>query len=275
MPTDAETGSGDHGSVRWSREGRVAAVTIFRPERKNAIDGEAAAQMAVLLDELSVDDETRAIVIRGYDDTFCAGGDVRKAEGRQRTARERMEALAPYHRLTTVLANYPKPVVAAVDGVAFGAGFSLALLADFIVVSDRARFCMAFQRIGLVPDLGAMYSLPRAIGLQRAKELLLSGREVSAAEAREMGLAVDVVEPAALFARALQLAESLSQASPVALACTKAGLAQTFTSDLQSMLSLEAAGQAIATDTEYFREAVRRLAAKERPQFKWPLPDGG
>lgn len=259
-------------AVSVTRDGPVAVLTICRPERKNAIDGDTALHMSVMLDALRLDNDVRALVLRGQGDAFCAGGDVRKSEGKQRSPVERMEALAPYHRLTTVMASYPKPVVAAVDGVAFGAGFSLALLTDVIVVSTRVRLCMAFQRIGLVPDLGAMYTLPRAVGLQRAKELLLSARELSAQEAKAIGLAAEVVEPDALLPRATELAASLAHASGVALACMKAGLAQTFTGDLQSMLGLEAAGQAIATDTEYFREAVRRLSAKESPQFNWPAP---
>lgn len=258
------------GQISQDWTGAVAVLTICRPERRNAIDGETALQLATLLDELRTDWQAKAVVIRGAGDHFCAGGDVRKSEGRQRSPEERLGALAPYHRLTTVMAGYPKPVVAAVDGVAFGAGFSLALLADLIVVSNRARLCMAFERIGLVPDLGALHTLPRAVGMQRAKELLLSAREVDAQEAKHLGLALEVVEVEKLLPRSIELATSLTNASPVAISCIKAGLSQSFTSDLQAILNLESAAQAVATDTTYFAESVRRLAAKEPAQFQWP-----
>ncbi|WP_285411438.1 enoyl-CoA hydratase/isomerase family protein [Variovorax sp. efr-133-TYG-130] len=255
-------------SLDWT--GAVAVLTICRSERRNAIDGETALRMAAILDDLRVDQRTRAVVLRGAGDHFCAGGDVRKSEGRQRSPEERLGALAPYHRLTTVLASYTKPVVAAIDGVAFGAGFSLALLADLIVVSDRARLCMAFERLGLVPDLGALYTLPRAVGMQRARELLLSAREVNAQEAKHLGLALEVVRAEQLLTRSIELAASLTNASPVAISCIKAGLAQSFTSDLQVILNLESAAQAVATDTTYFAESVRRLSAREPAQFQWP-----
>jgi 2-(1,2-epoxy-1,2-dihydrophenyl)acetyl-CoA isomerase len=168
------------------------------------------------------------------------------------------------------LYDLDRPVIAAVDGPAFGAGFSLALLADFILVSTRARFCMAFGRIGLVPDYGALYTLPRVVGLQRAKELMMSAREVGAAEALNIGLALEVLAPEALMPRAMQMARALSSASPSAMSITKDALNGSLDSDLDSLLKLEAASQAVAGTSDYHKEATRRFVEKQAPQFQWP-----
>jgi enoyl-CoA hydratase/carnithine racemase len=168
------------------------------------------------------------------------------------------------------MAALDKPLIAAVDGVAYGAGMSLALWADMVLVSTRARLAMAFHRIGMVPDLGAWYTLPRVVGLQRAKELVYSAREVHAAEARAMNLAMEVLEPEALLPRALEIAHSLEGASATAMSLSKQALQASLQSDLHTMLELESSAQAIAGGSEYARESVRRFAAREPAQFKWP-----
>jgi 2-(1,2-epoxy-1,2-dihydrophenyl)acetyl-CoA isomerase len=162
-----------------------------------------------------------------------------------------------------------KPVVAAVDGAAYGAGFSLALAADFIVASTRARFAMSFVRMGVVPDCAAFYTLPRVVGVQRAGELMLSGREVSAQEALRLGIATELVEPDALQARAQAIARSFVGASPVALSLIKRSLSLA-ASDLPSLLEQEANAQALAMGTPEHREAVRCFLEKKPLPFQWP-----
>ena len=160
-----------------------------------------------------------------------------------------------------------------VDGVAFGAGLSMALYADIVLVSTRARLAMVFHRIGLVPDVGAWYQLPRVVGLQRAKELIYSAREFGADEAVRMNIALEALAPEALMPRAMELARSLAGASPTAFSLSKRALAATLQSDLETMLDMEASSQAIALSSAYFREAIRRFAAKEPAQFCWPNKD--
>jgi enoyl-CoA hydratase/carnithine racemase len=154
--------------------------------------------------------------------------------------------------------------------VAFGAGVSLALAADIVLVSERVRMALVFHRIGLVPDVGAWYTLPRIVGLQRAKELVYSAREFGAAEARQMGLALEVLTPAALLPRAVQIAASLATGSALAFSLSKQALNASLQSDLGTMLDLEAAGQALAGGSDFTREAVRRFAAREPAAFQWP-----
>jgi 2-(1,2-epoxy-1,2-dihydrophenyl)acetyl-CoA isomerase len=192
-----------------------------------------------------------------------------------RTAADAYASMARYHRLVLALHGLDRPIVAAVDGVAFGAGFSLLLLADIVLLSDRARLCMAFQRIGLVPDCGALFTLPRSVGLQRAKALMFSAREIDAQEALSMGLALEVLPADALLPRAMQMAAAFCGASRASLSLTKRALNASQQSDLASMLALEAAGQGVALSSPYLTEAARRFAAKEPPQFQWPLPFDG
>ena len=146
---------------------------------------------------------------------------------------------------------------------------------DLELVSERARLCMVFQRIGLIPDMGAYYTLPRVVGLQRAKELIFSAREIDAAEAQRIGVAMEVVPADGLLARAHAIARSFAGASPVAMSISKRALQSSLGSDLPTLLEIEAAGQALASSSDYAKEAVRRFAAREPAQFHWPAPSAG
>jgi hypothetical protein len=167
------------------------------------------------------------------------------------------------HGWIAMLLDLDRPVVAAVDGVAYGAGFSLALLADFIVASPRAR-CMPFMKVGLVPDCGALYTLPRVVGMAKARELVFSAREIGAEEARQIGAVFEIVPQDKLHARADELARGLAGASPVAFAMAKRALNQSLGSDVRAMLEMESLGQGIAFTTSYHREAVRRFKERSR-----------
>jgi enoyl-CoA hydratase/carnithine racemase len=259
-------------SVLLERTGGVAVVTLNRPAAKNAIDAATTDRLTATLRELRVDEGVRAVVLTGAGGDFCAGGDVKAmGEGGARTPEARRAGMARYHALARALLSLDKPLVAAVDGVAYGAGFSIALYADLVLASTRARFAMVFHRIGLVPDVGAWYTLPRAVGLQRAKELIYSAREVGADEAVRMGLALEALPPDGLMPRAIELARCFEGASATAFSLSKHALAATLQSDFDTMLEMEANAQAIAGSSGYFREAARRFAAKEPAQFRWPV----
>lgn len=261
-------------SVLLARTGGVAVLTLNRPAAKNAIDIPTTDALGAALRALRADDEVRAVVLTGAGGDFCAGGDVKgMGEGAARTVEQRRAGMARYAELARALMALDKPLIAAVDGVAFGAGLSIALYADIVLVSTRARLAMVFHRIGLVPDVGAWYQLPRVVGLQRAKELIYSAREFGAEEAVRMGLALEALPPEALPARAMELARSFEGASPTAFSLSKQALAATLQSDFNTMLEMEATSQAIASSSAYFREAIRRFAAKEPAQFRWPKKD--
>lgn len=249
----------------------VATLTLDRPEAKNALDPTMADELGECLAAIRADEAVRVLVLAGAGGAFCAGGDVKAmGQGGPRTPEQRRAGMARYTRICTELMALDRPVIAAVDGVAYGAGFSLALMCDIVLLSERARLCMVFQRIGLVPDMGAFYTLPRVVGLQRAKELIFSAREIDAAEALRLGLAMEVVPAEALAARAQAIARSFAGASPVAMSIAKRALQASLGSDLQTLLEIESSGQALASNSDYAKEAVRRFAAREPAQFRWP-----
>ena len=255
-----------------ARDG-VTTLTLNRPQQKNALNTGMRDALRDAIQAIRADRDVRAVVLRGAGTDFCSGGDIRSMNVTQAEAgRNRLDDL---HGWIAMLADLDRPVVAAVDGVAYGAGFSLALLADFIVASPRARFCMPFMKVGLVPDCGAFYTLPRVVGMARARDLVFSAREVGAEEARQIGAVLEIVEQDQLHARAEQLARGLASEPPVAFAMSKRAMNQSLGSDLRAMLEMESLGQGIAFTTDYHHEAVRRFKEKEPPLFQWPAALSG
>jgi len=250
----------------------VATLTLNRPAQKNALDESVRDGLARRIDEIERDRSVRAVVLTGAGGAFCAGGDlrgIRSAELDNDGWRERMKRA---HSWLARLLSLDRAVVAAVDGPAFGAGFSLALAADFIVASPRARFCMSFMRIGLVPDFGALHTLPRIVGVQRAKELMLSAREVSADEAKALGIVLDIVPQDMVLRRAQALAATFVHASPMAVSLVKRALAAGPT-DLHTMLGMEADAQALCFGSAPHKDAVARFLDKQPARFQWPTGD--
>lgn len=258
-------------AVDYAFDNGVATLTLNRPEAKNALGPAMADELGDLLARIRANESVRVVVITGAGGAFCAGGDVKAmGGGAERTPEQRRAGMARYTRICTELLALDRPVIAAVDGVAFGAGFSIALMCDIVLVSDRAKLCMVFQRIGLIPDMGAYYTLPRVVGLQRAKELIFSARVVDAVEAKHLGIAMEIVPADDLAARANAIAQSFVGASALAMSISKRALQSSLGSDLQTLLDIESAGQALASNSDYAKEAVRRFAAREAAQFQWP-----
>lgn len=262
--------------VEVVRHGPVAEIAFNRPARRNALDMASREQFGVAVQQVLDDDTVRAIVLTGRGGHFCAGGDIgamRVGDGMSaEQGRRRMRSLHPaVERLYTC----EKAVLAAVEGCAFGAGFGIALLADMLVAGDGARFCMSFARVGLLPDCASLYTLPRVVGLQRAKELLLSAREIDAREAQALGITMETVPAGAALPRALALAAALAQASPTAIALTKTGLAGALSSDLHATLEYEATAQGVAYSSQWHRDAIERFLDKQPPAFGWPPPATG
>ena len=245
-------------TVERTRDG-VALATLNRPERMNAITFEMFDEFRALCVEIAADDEVRVLVLTGAGRGFCAGLDLDAAAqlpamsavdmmaGQQSWA----DAIAGFHRLT-------KPVIAAVNGAAAGAGFSLALAADIRLASPAARFNAAFVRIGLSGgDCGTSWFLPRIVGLGRASEILLTGRFVDAEEAAAMGLVNRVAPAADLLDSALALAEQIAGNTPFGVALTKQVLAVNVDApSLYAALELENRNQVLATRTHDMPEAL-------------------
>ncbi|MGE8318512.1 MAG: enoyl-CoA hydratase/isomerase family protein [Comamonas sp.] len=254
--------------IHIDNQGATRIVRINRPERRNAFDLEVRQGLAEAILDARDDDSVKVVVLTGTDGVFCAGGDLKSLTEGERTVyqdRDRIRRLHPWFR---ELVNLEKPVIAAVDGPAFGAGFNLALACDFVIATDRARFCAVFGRIGLVPDLGGFFLLPRIVGLQRAKELVFTARELPAAEAKELGIAMQVVEPDALMPAALQLAQQLESASIEAIGMAKNILNRSFNLDQDTLAELESSAQAVARHSAYHAEAVGNFLGKRPLAFQ-------
>lgn len=248
----------------------VGTITLNRPESRNALSLEMRAGLSAAVAQMRDDSQVHAVVITGAGGAFCSGGDISLMMESKITSmanRARMRALHLWFR---ELVNLEKPVIAAVDGPAFGAGLSLALAADFVIATRRAKFCAVFGRIGLVPDLGAMHLLPRIVGQQRAKELVFTARTVDAEEAKTLGLVFDIVDDAtALQAAALQLASRFGEASTVAIGMAKNIMNQAFELNAQSMAELESYAQSVCRDSQYHQEAIGRFKDKQPMRFDW------
>ncbi|MBO9355791.1 enoyl-CoA hydratase/isomerase family protein [Bordetella petrii] len=258
--------------LELSRVGASAVLTMNRPAARNALDLELRKAFAAVLPELRDDPDVRAVVLTGAGGHFCAGGDIRAmAAGQGQTdVFEGRSRILNMQRWFDELVDLEKPVIAAVDGVAYGAGLSLALAADYVLASPRATFCAVFARIGYVPDLGGMYLLPRAVGLARAKALAFSARVVDAREALQLGIAHQIAEDKPVLDAAVELAARFEHAPAGALGIIKSVMNRAFESDRHSVYMQEAMAQSLCRESAFHQEAARRFVGKQAPLYQWP-----
>ncbi len=252
----------------------VALFTMNRPDVLNALTDELKADYVRMLDTVQSNDAVKALIIAGNGRAFSAGGNVKAMGDPERSkpvnGRSRILQL---HDWFERLHNLDCPVIAAVDGMAFGGGFAVALQADFILASEGAKFSSVFGRIGLVPDMAVLYALPRAVGMQKAKELMFTARSITAREAEAMDLLYAIHPQQDLLPAAHALAGRLAQGSKHAIGVTKKIVNRSFQSDYATMAEMEAAAQAIMFTTDYHQEAVRRFQGKEPPMYNWDAMD--
>ena len=258
-------------AVTWlhsETRGRVRWVTIERPERKNAIPSDGWPLLGRAFADFDGSDD-RVMVLTGAGGDFCAGADLDsdRFDGSFSVteAHRRMKLI---ERTATALHRLTKPTIAAVDGVAVGAGMNMALGCDVVLASDRARFSEIFVRRGLTIDFGGTWLLPRIVGLQRAKELALSGRIVAADEALAMGLCIEVVTADRLETRAAELADSFLAGAPIGQMFAKQGLNASLESSFAEAISWEGQSQSIAFGTEDVIEGVTAFREKRDPDWK-------
>jgi 2-(1,2-epoxy-1,2-dihydrophenyl)acetyl-CoA isomerase len=255
-----------YATLLTKRSGAIVTVTLNRPEARNALDMTMRGELVAALDEIEADPEVRVVILTGAGGHFCAGGDVKSMRERHTAAegRARVEAV---NRLVLRLVDFPRPTIAMVDGVAVGAGCNLALGCDLVIASEGARFGEVFAKVGLVPDGGGSWLLPRLVGLGRAKELVFTAEIIEAARALEIGLVNQVVPAADLEGAVRALAERIAAGPPAVLRMAKHLLNRAAASDLRSALDLEAFSQAIAITGEDHQEGLRALFEKRPPRF--------
>ena len=249
----------------------VATLTLNRPHRKNAIDAVMREELKEVVFSLPARKDLRALIITGAGGSFCAGGDISVMGAGTLTpeaGRDRMRH--DYLSWIETLLRLEVPVIAAVQGAAFGAGFSLALTADIVLAAPDSRFCLSFMRLGLIPDCAAFYTLPRIVGVQRAKELAFSARELNAEQALQLGIVLEVTPQGRVLERAQQMAACFANAAPAALAMTKRAFNVSLNSSLDTMIDIEAAGQAVARTSAWHTDAVQRFLSKQASAFQWP-----
>lgn len=249
---------------------QVATITLDSPSKRNALEPAMRDELALALNHIQQDKAIRAVVLTGAAGHFCSGGDLKNIAAAKLDNGGWLGRMQTLHEWVQLLLTLDRPVIAAVDGAAAGAGFSLALSADFVLATPRAWFNMSFIKVGLVPDVGALYTLPRVVGVQRAKEIMLSARDIDAQEALRLGIVMELHEPEQLLPRAQTLARSFVGASPAAVGLIKRNLNNALGGGLQDMLNGEAQAQALAAGTAEHREAVARFLNKQGPLFNWP-----
>lgn len=247
-------------------DGPVRRLTISNPGRRNAVPSGQWGRLAELFTEFEASSQ-RVLLISGADGDFCSGADLGSdfvpgalADGYEMVGRVGAAALA-LHRMT-------KPTIAAVDGVAAGAGLNLAIGCDLLVASTRSRFSEIFVKRGLTLDFGGTWLLPRRIGLARAKELAFTGRVIDVIEAERLGLVTRVVSPEDLEATAVALANELAAGAPLAQRFIKAGLDRSFEMSFEEALSYEQSGQALLLTSQDFFEGAAAFLQKRDPDFQ-------
>lgn len=231
------------------RSGGIVVLTLNRPERKNAVTRAMWPRLRDVFLEVSDRSDDRVLIITGAGDSFCSGGDLadtsdaEQPEGDSETALGRMRVV---ESAALALHECSKPTIAAINGVAAGGGLNLALGCDLTVLSEDARLSQIFVRRGLVPDFGALWLLPRLIGLHRAKELMLLGETITAAQAADLGLVNRLVPRDEVLTTAQELATRLAALPTTSLSIIKRGLNRSFESSMQGILEYEAVSQTLA-----------------------------
>lgn len=260
-----------HFRFETSDDGRVATLTLDRPDKKNPLTFDSYAELRDLFHDLSHASDVRAVVLTGAGDNFCSGGDV--FEIIEPLTKMRMPELLAFTRMTgdvvKAMRKAPQPIIAAVDGVCAGAGALLALASDLRLATTDARTAFLFTRVGLAgADMGACGLLPRVIGQGRAAELLFTGRAMTAAEGHAWGFFNALHPRDRLLEEARALARSLADGPWFAHGMTKTMLNQEWAMGIDELVESEAQAQAICMATEDFRRAFEAFAAKRRPEFK-------
>lgn len=258
----------------YEQDGATVIITLNRPAQLNALSMDLQEALAAAIERVRLDDQVRSVILTGAGGNFSAGGDLKmlleqRAAGIT-TMRMRQDLQTIHHWLGTLI-DLEKPVIVAASGAVVGAGLSLALASDFVIASRDARFCCAFGRVGLVPDLGAMYLLPRYVGLSKAKELAYTARMVSAMEAKEIGLVYRLVDADPLEA-ALAMARQFDTAPTHAIGMSKTILNRAFETTREDLLSDEATAQAICLSHSFHADAQERFVAKAPASFNWVDP---
>lgn len=255
--------------INFSVSNSAAIIKLNRPELLNSINMEMGKNIQDALDTCANDNAIRVIIITGEGKAFCAGQDLTEAVPKDPPLADLGNILEEcYNPIIKKIYELEKPVVAAVNGVAAGAGANIALSCDIVVASEKASFVQAFSKIGLIPDSGGTYILPRLIGLQKAASIMMLGDKISAEEAERLGMIYKFYKEEEFENNVNTLAYKLASMPTRGLALTKKALQQSMANDLYSQLLIEKELQIAAGNTDDYKEGVRAFLEKRQPNFK-------
>lgn len=250
----------------FRQEQGVVTISLNRPDVYNALNDEITYELQDVFKRVSKDESVRVVVLTGEGKAFCSGQDLKAASGQEK--RSFMESLHKrYNPLISAMRNLPKPIICRLNGVAAGAGCSLALATDIIIAAEEASLIEVFINIGLVPDSGSSFFLPRLVGMAKAFELCSMGTRVKAKEAAEMGLVNKVVTADMLDATVKEYTDYYAQAPTKSIGLIKKMLNKSVSASLEEMLEYEAYTQEIAGSSEDYREGVKAFLEKRKPVF--------
>ncbi len=255
-------------SILLKIENNIAFINLNRPDVFNSFNREMALLLQKTLDDCAIDANVRAIVITGNGKAFCAGQDLKEVTDPELNPGFRKILEEHYNPIIQKIRTIEKPIIAAVNGVAAGAGANMALACDIVVASENAAFIQAFSKIGLVPDSGGTFFLPRLIGFQKASALMMLGDKVNALDAFNIGMIYKVL-PAGIFEEEVaSLASTLAQMPTKAIGLTKRLLNQSMNNNLEQQLAIESDLQIEASSSNDYKEGVTAFVEKRKPEFK-------
>jgi len=251
------------------RDGAVAVLTMNRPRAKNALDNALLEALTREIGKAAEDTSVRAVVLTGAGGAFCSGADLKAAMSAGPEVFDRVEeAIAAYHRITRAIVGAPKPVIAMVEGGAVGFGCDLALACDLRIMAEGAYLQEKFVKIGLMPDGGGTFWLPRLVGLARAMEIMLTGEPVNAEQALSLGIVNRVLPVSDLKRETMALAQKLAKGPPIAFAEIKKAVRQSFAGTIDAALDQEKVGQSRCLKSADCMEGVMAWMQKREPEFK-------
>lgn len=255
-------------SIRLSIENNIAYIRLNRPEVFNSFNREMALRLQQVLKDCETNSEVRAIVLTGSGKAFCAGQDLKEVTSPELNPGFKKILDEHYNPIISLIRTIKKPIIAAVNGVAAGAGANIALACDIVLAHEKVSFIQAFSLIGLIPDSGGTFFLPRLIGFQKASALAMLGDKVSAQEAEKLGMIYKVLPLENFEDEVSQVALRLAQMPTLALGKIKEAFNQSLTNNLEEQLSLESKLQIEAAQTNDYAEGVSAFIEKRKPDFK-------
>ena len=257
-------------AVLRTRQGAVVTLTLNRPEVLNALNRQTTQALTAALEAAGQDPEVGAIILTGAGRAFCAGADLRDVAARAQAGQTDLgeDLRANYAPMIRAIRACPRPVIAALNGTAAGAGLSLALACDLRIAAAGAQLIVVFVRVGLVPDAGSLFFLTRMLGLSKATELAMTGDPLTAEEGEKLGLISAVVPAEQLMPTAVARANGLAAGPRRTYALIKRGIERALARDLEQVMELESQLQALAAATPDAQEGIRAFAEKRKPLFR-------